>query len=180
MTVPVFVDFDGVINACPDGPSDLAHWPEDTWRKEHVWVAQDHIAYPINWSTCVIDRLRGIESRDDVEMIWSTTWTTRARSTLAPLIGIGHDWKVVTEFVPDGDRRLDWWKATHTYQALQLHDRVVWIDDDIDAWTSTLTSLGRNDEWKWTLDERLCCICPQTRHGLKPEDLDAIERFLNS
>lgn len=180
MTVPVFVDVDGVINAGLDSDCDRDHWPADTWRTEHVWNADHHTAYSIVWSTCVIDRLRAIEARGDVEMIWSTTWETRARSALAPLIGIGHHWKVITEFVPVDARVLDWWKATHVHLALHAHDRVVWIDDDINAWTSTLTSLGRNDEWEWTLDERLCCICPQTRHGLSPADLDLIERFLNS
>lgn len=177
MTVPVFVDVDGVINAGLDSDSDLTHWPQDTWRKEHVWNAEHHMAYSINWSTCVIDRLRAIEARDDVEMIWSTTWTTRARSSLAPLIGIGHHWKVVTEFVSAEDRGLDWWKATHAYQALQSHDRVVWIDDDIDAWVRMLRIGGRLDELDW-IDDRVLTVCPDTSKGLTAHELTTIEEFL--
>jgi len=177
MTVPVFVDVDGVINAGLDSEGDLAHWPQDTWRKEHVWNAEHHMAYSINWSTCVIDRLRAIEARRDVEMIWSTTWNTRARSALAPLIGIGHHWKVITEFVPAEGRVLDWWKATHVYQALQLHDRVVWIDDDIDAWISMHRIAGRLDALDW-IDDRVLTVCPASSRGLTDQDLTAIEEFL--
>jgi len=177
MTVAVFVDVDGVINAGLDSDRDRDHWPADTWRKEYVWNTEHHMEYSINLSTCVIDRLRAIEARGDVEMIWSTTWETRARSALAPLIGIGRQWKVITKFAPPEARVLDWWKATHVRQALRAHDRVVWIADDLDAWVGMHRLAGRLDALDWT-DDRILTVCPASARGLSDYDLTLIEEFL--
>jgi len=179
-TTAVFVDVDGVINAMPDKADDLDHWPYDSWHRDFIYIPVFAEALLITWSTAVIDGLRLIEQVPGVEMVWCTTWKHRAPKLLSPIIGLGAQWEYKDDLITSAPRWFDWWKATRVYEAVQEHGRAVWIDDDIDAWTSTLTSLGRNDEWEWMLDERMCCICPQTSHGLKPGDLDVIERFLKS
>jgi len=176
----VLVDVDGVINAMPDGAGDLDHWPSDSWNRDFVYMPVFAEALLITWSTAVIDGLRLIEQIPGVEMVWCTTWKHRAPKLLAPIIGLGAQWEYKDGLITHAPRWFDWWKATRALEALGEAERVVWIDDDIAAWTNTLTSLGRDDEWDWTLDERICCISPQTRHGLNPEDLDVIEGFLNS
>ena len=180
MTVPILVDVDGVINAMPDEADDLDHWPCDSWHRDFIYMPAFAEALSVTWSTAVIDGLRLIEQIPGVEMVWCTTWKGRAPELLAPIIGLGAQWEYKDELITDTPRWFDGWKATRVYEAVQEYGRAVWIDDDIEAWTSMLRIRGRLDEWEWMLDERVCCICPQTRHGLSPADLDVIERFLNS
>ncbi len=177
MTVPVFVDVDGVINALPDSPADLAHWPADTWRKDFIYMPSLAMALSINWSTAVIDRLRAVEAMPQSVMMWSTTWLEKAPELLAPVVGMGHEWPVAHPVGVQTDRWFAWWKATRVYEAVQEHGRAVWIDDDIDAWMSTLRIGGRTDELDW-IDERVLIVCPASRQGLTDDDLTKIEEFL--
>lgn len=180
----VLVDVDGVINAIPRGTTaagGLAEcWPADTWRRANVWLEDRQDGGDIHWSTGVIDGIRRIEHLQDVEMMWCTTWEHTAAKVLAPLVGIGERWPclVPAEKSEQNHASFDWWKATRAWEALQQHDQVVWIDDDIDAWVSTMEMLGRTDESKWLQGERILTVCPRTEQGLSPHDLDVIERFL--
>jgi len=177
MTVPVFVDVDGVINAMPDGEADLMHWPADTWREDLVYSPSLGMALNVTWSTAVIDRLRAIEALPHSEMIWSTTWLEKAPELLAPVIRLGHVWPVAHPGVGSGDRWFDWWKAPRVYEAAEEHGRAVWIDDDIDAWVSMLRIGGRLDELDW-IDDRVLTVCPASSRGLTDHELTTIEEFL--
>jgi len=50
MTVPVFVDVDGVINAMPDKADDLDHWPHDSWQRDFIYMPAFAEALLITWS----------------------------------------------------------------------------------------------------------------------------------
>lgn len=177
MTVPIFVDVDGVINAMPDNADGLDHWPHDSWQRDFIYMPALAEALPITWSTAVIDGLRLIERTPGVEMVWCTTWLEKATDLLSPVIGIGQTWPVAHPVGVTGEVWFAWWKATRVYEAVQEHGRAVWIDDDIDAWTSMLRIGGRSDELDW-IDERVLTVCPASRHGLTGGDLTKIEGFL--
>jgi len=177
VTVPVFVDVDGVINALPDSPADLAHWPADTWRKDLIYVPSLAMTVNVTWSTAVIERLWAIEAMPQSVMTWGTTWLEKAPALLAPVVGLGQAWPVAHPVAVTADRWFSWWKATRVYEAVQEHGRAVWIDDDIDAWVSTLRIGGRLDQLDW-IDNRVLTVCPASRHGLTDDDLTTIEEFL--
>ena len=177
MTVPVFVDVDGVINAMPDKADDLDHWPSDSWRRDFIYMPAFAEALLITWSTAAIDGLRLLEQTPGVEMVWCTTWKHRAPELLAPIIGLGAQWEYKDELITNAPRWFDWWKATRVYEAVQERGRAVWIDDDIDAWTRMLRMGGRLDELDW-LDDRVLTVCPDTSTGLTAHELTTIEEFL--
>lgn len=176
----VLVDVDGVILQHP-GSGTVPAWPDDMQREATVEVQDGPLLIRGRalWSTGVIDGLRRIEATPGVTMLWCTTWKERAREVLAPLIGIGADWPALDEIQrnPSG-RWFNWWKATRAWEALGDFDRVVWMDDDIAAWSNVLTMQGRDGEWQWACEDRLWWVCPDTGIGLTPDDLLETQRFI--
>jgi len=177
VTIPVFVDVDGVINALPNSPQDLGHWPADTWREDKIYMPSLDMTVKVTWSIAVIERLRKIEALPQSSMIWSTTWLEKAPELLAPVVGLGHGWPIAHLASATGDRWFDWWKATRVYEAVEEHGRAIWIDDDIDAWTSMLRIGDRLDELDW-IDDRVLTVCPARSRGLTKHELTTIEEFL--
>ncbi|WP_062077197.1 hypothetical protein [Demequina globuliformis] len=175
----VYIDVDGVINAQPDSPDDLEHWPPDTWQRRHVNFGAPMGSGTLTWNLAAIDSLHMIENTPDVHMWWCTTWGNYAVELLAPNIGIGHDWRVAPWHVRNTPSSLDWWKAAHVRHALQhSDDRVVWIDDEITQWQTSQRNSGNDGELAWLNTDRLLTICPNTRCGLTPEHFNEIEAFL--
>lgn len=165
----VYIDVDGVINSF--------HKAEKTgWTGEWKWASVN--GYIIHWYTDLIDALHELDSRDDVEMKWLTTWQDDAVTQLSPALGIkGTEWEVM--YVPEGEElfdRFSWWKLHAIKDDIAKHrpDKVVWIDDDFKYERNAIGWVEDNPEIN------LLPISPFTDWGMTKEDFDDIIEFINA
>lgn len=173
----VLVDVDGVINA------DIPLWPTDTHRRKHVHLTSIGTAQRIDYSTAVVDGLRDIAAMPGVEMRWLTTWQHAAAEDLAPVIGAGSDWPVLVEpttLEGLGTPYLDWWKADAARACVRAGHRVVWLDDDIDAWRRLARIFGRPERLEWITPESVLTVCPSSIHGLEQRHFTAVAAFIEA
>ncbi|WP_084130663.1 hypothetical protein [Demequina sp. NBRC 110055] len=174
----VFVDIDGVINAQPDGPDDLEHWPADTWRSRYVDFGAPMGAGTLTWNLAAVDALRVMGAMPGVQMRWCTTWGDHAVDLLAPIVGLGHDWPVAPWVVKNTPTSFSWWKAQNVNRAVAARGvRAVWIDDDIDTWRREVALQQRDHELGW-LHESVLAVCPDRRRGITSDHIQHIEQFL--
>ncbi|MDN4473729.1 hypothetical protein [Demequina zhanjiangensis] len=171
-SVALLLDVDGVLCpfAAPDAPRD--HWPADTWRVEPIEDLLD-----VEWSTAVVDRLRDLTGRPDVEGLWCTTWTWRAPRMLGGVLGLGEDWEYLDHSGGRAFAEVGWWKAVRAREALALYDGVVWIDDLLDSWRDELAIEGAPAPEFWP-GGRLLTLSPAPDRGIEPHHLDAAEAFI--
>jgi hypothetical protein len=175
--VPVLVDVDGVINVQPDTEADLAHWPSESWRRVHVRLPAAGVSGMLTYSTCVIDGLRRIDALPHTQMMWCTTWFEDAITTLAPEVGLGNNWPVMTSEIADGQWWREWWKAVRASEQKHRYGQLVWIDDDITTWGVIARLAADDGSADWLRDNALT-ICPDTARGLTAQHLEAIETYL--
>lgn len=168
MTTHIYVDVDGVLNACHRKP----------WNTNPTWDAgrwQSFYAngYCIRYNEEVIDALRALEAREDVKMHWLTTWTSRAPELLSPTLGIGADWEVVGIDVPQtygvGTAGYHWWKYNVIGEHIQETgpDKIIWIDDDL-------------QHYRIEDRDNLLKVAPLLEAGLENHHFDAINAFLET
>lgn len=120
MTIPLYLDVDGVINA--DMPSG--------WGKPLNATIQDWEGWRVKlrWAPKMIAALALL----DLELRWCTTWRDEAPRLLAPLLGWGHEYERVMQpitgelYWPSIDWKFDTVKATEAPDA-----KFVWIDDEM-------------------------------------------------
>lgn len=172
----IFLDVDGVLNAVSKQLPDTG-WDLEGWFKVGV------NGYTITYNTVMIDAINEISFRDDVEIIWLTTWQSNAASKISPAIGlIGENWSFVAN--PDTDphgfalqqNRYGWWKADVLKKYLEEFptDKFIWVDDDLSYY-----NLMGLSEWTEDLDSSTLFIAPQTSDGLTPSHICAMIDFIN-
>lgn len=120
MSIPLYLDVDGVINAqMPQG-----------WGKLRDAVLRDWEDWSIKfrWAPGMIAALAAF----DLELRWCTTWRDEAPRLLAPLLGWGHVYERVMHPLTD---TLYWpsidWKYDTMRSVEQPDARFVWIDDEL-------------------------------------------------
>lgn len=173
-TAAVLVDVDGVVSPYPSDSSDRAHWPARSWHEALLAGT-----LTLEWSGLLIDRLRAVAERPGVEMLWCTTWQHRAPRILGPAIGLGEDWPWLDDATGEWALTFHWWKAERARDALAAHDRVVWMDDFVDAWRDEAARVTTTEP-RWWEDERLLALSPDPLRGLEPGHLDQVEAFLDT
>jgi hypothetical protein len=106
---------------------------------------------------------------------WATTWEHRADSAIAPLCGLPHGLPVLSPLNEAEEWDLDW-KFLAVRRSVQRDPRpFVWIDDDIDFFVDDDVTPR---EWAAKLATPSLLIAPDTRTGLLPGQLDAVDEFL--
>jgi HAD domain in Swiss Army Knife RNA repair proteins len=188
------LDVDGVLNVVTLAP-DATLWPR--WRRGVARTDDRSRAWPITWSPDVIDRLTDLLTARRVEIAWLTTWGEDANDELAALLGLPQlpvagcpPSRVVTSGGLSGTGRPAsthaevagadaadpltgrWWKfgALRRLYAVDPGRPLVWTDDDL-ALEPQVTA------WMRAHTTSLL-VAPDPRHGLTPQHLIAIDRFL--
>lgn len=163
MAVRIYLDIDGVLNA-------LNKKFPDTWE---TWDRKGVMGYPIAFSPDLISSINDIADREDVEIVWLTTWQHHAAAVFSPEIGVnGQDWRILYEEVPP---TFSWWKLIQIQKDLEDNpsSKFIWIDDDIkhvspaQKWISTLPETSK------------LVISPDSYYGLTPDDICAMIDFIN-
>jgi len=179
MTTRIYLDVDGVLNAFPAANDKVmvTEWP----LFESTYVEVGFNSYKITIARGLIEALGNLSARDDVEIVWLTTWREAAVNALCPAFDIpGTNWTVVTDGEPvEGyQRRFSdyswWWKA----QAMATHldanpvDQVVWLDDDQPVFTDAVNFIVNRYG-----DTDFLLIAPITEYGLTKQDIKKITAF---
>ena len=169
----LFLDVDGVLNVFEKDVGGDTEMFDDFVMHEVDFdvVAGYHRALAVWLSPSMAVRLAGLA----VDIQWVTTWEHRAGSAIAPLCGLPRDLPVLLHGVNDEEWDLDW--KFHAVRGVIEHDPrpFVWIDDDIDFLRDGTVSPR---EWADGLAVPSLLIAPDTRTGLLPRQLDAIDDFL--
>ncbi|GAB7044965.1 HAD domain-containing protein [Catenuloplanes indicus] len=164
MTPPVWLlDVDGVINAKRPG------WSGPPLRRD-VYSPADDYTYPIRFAPPLIERLRELITAERVEVRWCTTWCPEAHLleriwSLPPLAAA-----LTRQPLPRGPecRPLKYRAARDVLHAEGR--RLIWTDDE------ALPAAGPARD-ALTAGGRALLIAPDSRRGLQPADLDAVEEF---
>lgn len=160
--LPVWLlDFDGVVNVDEPG------WGGGEVLAS-VWNATALRAFKIRWAPSLIDRIRDIHVQGLAEIRWCTTWCSDI-AALEPALGL--EGLGCTFAEPINGRAAAMGKLAAASQVLADRRRLVWTDD------SEVPESGDTYD-RLTFDGQALLIAPDHRHGLQPEDLDAIEAFL--
>lgn len=127
----IYLDFDGVINVfSKNTPRErYTGWKEDSWKKTTL------DGYPILYSTELVDYLNDLSSKENISIIWLTTWRELASTLISPALGInGENW----EYLSSSDEKvyttkMKWWKLEEIekHVASTNPDKIVWIDDEL-------------------------------------------------
>ena len=169
----LFLDVDGVLNVFEKDLGSDADMFDDFALHDVDFdvVAGYHRSVSVWLSPAMGARLAQLA----VDMHWVTTWEHRANSAIAPLCGLARDLPVLLHGVNDEEWDLDW-KFVAVRNAVEQDPRpFVWIDDDIDF----LRDQGLTPrEWADGISVPSLLIAPDTRTGLLPRQLDAVEEFL--
>lgn len=108
------------------------------------------------------------------ERIWNTTWHHGANDVITPLVG----WPdlAVLDAVPDGAP--GWWKLGEVAALLATgaHERVVWVDDDLDRHAAEVDAAIGDD----LASGRVLCISPRPHVGLDRTEVARLTRFLGA
>lgn len=164
----LFLDIDGVLNCFPS-PLHTQLMETQEWRDGDA-VTGDRM-YRLWWRESVIARINSWHDRDLAEIVWLTTWTYDAASSVAPLMGLKDFLVVGDEKGSENPRDLDWWKWDRVKEivASSTHP-FVWLDDDLYGPVAT--------EAAERYGHQMLAIAPPSNPGLTDEMLDEVEEFL--
>jgi hypothetical protein len=165
--INIYQDLDGVLSPFSDGaPRTNTLWKGE-WRTERI------AGFSMLWSVELIDALREIDSREDVNFIWLTSWEDMAVEFFAPVVGIGSDWPVLASNDAQDDLKT-WWKlrALRDHALLTEPEKMIWLDDDINY------DVGGKDYVK-TMGDMLLAINPNRNHGLTLKHIARMIEFIN-
>lgn len=162
------LDIDGVLN--PVGIKPPVHiWK--SWIEEKVTDPQTGRDWPVKIATDVIDFVKEVDFRDDVNIIWHTTWQHGAND-LAAIFGLPELRVLAAPEFESWNHRSSkgWWKLPPVKRFLDVnrHD-VLWTDDDLAV---ILPKPVHTSGFKLEM------IAPDQHAGLTPKHLRQIRQFL--
>ena len=163
----IFLDVDGVVNAIGSPTYDYRTGdarPEEGFPQ----------SFRITWREDIIERLNALSERDDVEILWLTTWGRGANGELRELIGINE--LQVAHHPDELDVHTyghDWWKwrVIKEFRDAAPDVRFIWIDDDL---------LWEKEARLWAHNNRVYAISPASHRGLTLSDIERIENLADS
>ena len=187
----LLLDVDGVLNAVTAAP-DPAVWPD--WAQGTASAAGR--TWPIHWSPSVVAAV--LRWREAADVQWLTTWGHEANAGLRELLGLPElpvaGTHADADFPPDPgepDPLLPgalagvtpaapdeltgrWWKFDLVRRLVRSDPSrtLVWVDDDL---------AGQAEVRAWMEREsRSLLVVPSPRTGLSPDDLAAVDAFLQA
>jgi hypothetical protein len=174
MKTVIYIDIDGVINSLSrKPPKNNTNW-HGTWRQK---IANVHGGkYVILWSTELIEALNMLDTRDNVEFVFLTTWQESATTIFSPLTGLNSlYWDVLHPEDPDDiEDFTNWWKLDMIKKDLETreHDQFIWIDDDLEYEREA-------KYWLSTLEKDVLAIAPVSVLGITKKQIDVIINFID-
>lgn len=174
MKTVIYIDVDGVINSLSrKPPKNSTNW-HGTWRQKNVQLHGGK--YVILWSTELVEAINALDTRDDVEFVFLTTWQESATTILSPLTGLNSlYWDVLHPLTEDAeDDLVNWWKLDTIKEDLEIRkpDQFIWLDDDI------AYDLKAQD-WLSTLETDVLAIAPVSVLGITKKQIDVIINFID-
>lgn len=163
------LDIDGVLNPVDIKPPTNI-WK--TWLEYDVTDLQTGKNYPVKIATDVIDFVKEIDFREDVNILWHTTWQFGAND-VAEIFGLPQlPILAAPEFGTWNHRTSQgWWKMPAVERLLAVNDHdVLWTDDDL----SVVHPVPQHRP-----GFRLEMIAPDQREGLTRKHLKQIREFLD-
>lgn len=162
MSRPVWLlDVDGVLNASRPG------WGGAPRNGTAYSVG---VGYPMRWAPRLMDRIYALHEAHRVEIRWCTTWCDAA-DQVERLFGLPRFDRVWShELTGDAAARA---KLDAARDVLDRQRRLIWTDD-------TAVPLDGPVRDELTRSGHALLIAPSPRRGLQPEDLDAIEAFIQA
>lgn len=164
MNTRLYLDVDGVINA--EYASGTERWPE----QKHGIAYK----YMIEWAPHMIEALAALP----LDLVWTTTWRDRAVTNIAPLIGYGHNGRVLHP-VGGISVRTTYpsihWKSNAVYEDLETNpvDRYIWIDDEL--YLGRPSHAGYVGDWQISKDG--LHIRPGGFYGIQPKHIELMEEY---
>lgn len=166
--INIYQDIDGVLSPFSDGaPKKNTQWRGE-WRTERI------AGFSMLWSVELIEALKEIDAREDVQFYWLTSWEDDAVEFFAPVVGIGADWPVLHSNGWDDDLK-KWWKLRALWDCSLLTEpsKTIWLDDDINY------DIGGADHVR-TMGDKMLGINPDKHHGLTRKHIQRIHDFIDS
>lgn len=125
MTVRLYLDVDGVVNAWFAGYA----WNKDTQKVGHATSRSG--TYKIIWAPEMIEALNAM----DIEVVWTTTWREHAAPEIGALVGLAEDARHLVPVDPDmyPFPSIDWKVIAVEQEQATDPSPFIWIDDEIDG-----------------------------------------------
>lgn len=160
MTIQLFLDVDGVVNAYGRLPTSENLWP-NSYKEGTAWD------YTIAWSPDMVEELRKL----NLDHIWLTAWRENAPKFIAPLIGFGQNVPHMP-FQRIGNTTIHGKvNAVRVWRAANPHIPFVHIDDEFSwhpAVAEVITELGG------------LALGTDPEHGITPEDILTIRAYIDA
>jgi hypothetical protein len=154
LMITLLLDVDGVLNASRAG------WSRGPTKG---WAYANSQAWRMQFEPQVMSKLRALNSRPDVRVLWATTWVGDT-DQLEQLFRLPALLSAGTESMSHLD------KLAAAMEVLYSGDRLIWIDDE------AIPATGKIYEWVDKGDALL--IVPKSSRGLRPEHFDKIDAFV--
>ncbi len=161
----IFLDVDGVINA------QAANYEYGLdpmgWRHldQGIATTPEGNRYRITWAPEMIAELNKL----DVDIVWTTTWTTGAETQIAPLVGLELPSRVLVPLnnEPVSFPSINWKLEAVVDDQTTAPGPAIWLDDELSiAQMDVAEPLG-------ILSIRVDCTS-----GIRPEDIDRIKQYI--
>jgi hypothetical protein len=156
MKTILLLDVDGVLNASKAGWSSAPH-SGTAYAMGNGWR--------IRWAPALVKRLWNLHKSGKIEIVWGTTWCG-STDAIEKLLGLPH-------FDSYSDSPMSITDKQRAAEAIvDSGSRLVWADDEaIPLFGDLLDKLEASG--------RVLLIRPKANRGLRPEHMDAIERFIH-
>lgn len=163
MTTHLYLDIDGVLNACSNMfvPVDLKAWPE------YVLVNKYEVVAP-----AMIRELNRVIAEHGIIGHWLTTWEREAPEfgKQIGLTGSG-DWEwLPTHYREDHADRWGKFQSIQEHTSLTQPDSCIWLDDDL------ANEPAARD---WAMANGVMALAPTASHGITPHMIAQIEARLS-
>lgn len=161
---PVWLlDVDGVLNA------PAPRWGGPPRRADAVHTGE---VFRMSWAPELVAALRRLHRTGAVELRWATTWADESLQ-LERLFGLPELATAFAGLGPSPAVKTPALKVAAALRVLEHEGRpLIWTDDD------AIPGRGPLREALEAAGPPLLLIAPDPRHGLQPEDLDAVAGFL--
>lgn len=156
-----FMDVDGVLNCYPQPTFDQLMASQD-------WADAVVNRYKIWWRPSLVSFIHRMVDEGLVQPIWLTTWITKARTELAPALGLP-DFPAVEDMAGDLYPGQAWWKWQRVKALAPASGHFLWTDDQL---------TGPVRGFATARFPQACFPTPVSNPGLTVEDEHTIEAYL--
>lgn len=169
--VRLYLDFDGVINA----PEAHRVWPGTLMGygfefADSLLTGAKNVKLEHTWAHDLVAQLAAL----DVEVVWLTTWTSRASSSLGQKLGLGAGARYLVPLngAPVTHPSVDWKMEALFADQEASPSFFIWAEDDI-----TESHMRRT---KAQFGDRSFLVSPNPSTGLEPHMVAAIRGFITT